>query len=64
MKAQHVVTGKDRDKAYQGIGSGICFTVIGICVIGGTGAWLVGGIIVLLSVGWIYASVLRLRGEI
>lgn len=64
MKAQHVVTGKDRDKAYQGVFSGICFTVIGIAVIGGTGAWLIGGIIILLSLLWVYASVLRLRGEI
>lgn len=64
MKAQHVVTGRDRDRAYRGIFSGVCFAVIGVAVIGGTGAWLVGIIIVLLSLLSIYASAQRLRGTV
>lgn len=64
MKAQHVVTGRDRDRAYSGIFSGICLAVIGAAVIGATGAWLVGVIIILVSLLAIYGSVIRLRGEI
>jgi len=64
MKAQHVVTGRDRDRAYRGVFSGVCFAVIGVCVIGATGAWLIGAVIILLSLLGMYASALRLRGEI
>lgn len=63
MKAQHVVTGRDRDRAYSGIFGSICFAVIGLAVIG-AGAWLPGLIILVVSLLCILGAAQRLRGEI
>lgn len=63
MKAQHVVTGKDRDRAYRSIGSGVCVAVIGVAIAGGL-VWWLGLIVFLFGVLMVWNARARLRGEI